>query len=926
MNESTAEQASLGDWPSPGDESDRRVLALLLNHQSHAWRSGDPVRVEDYLAQQPRLAANADVVLDLIYHEIVLRERAGESPRADEYMRRFPELASELQLQFDVEGALELKTLQRATDGQTAVTERTGPRSARRMAAVPGYEMLGELGRGGMGVVYKARQIRLNRVVALKMILAGDHAGPEAAVRFLNEAESIARLHHPHIVQIYAFGDCDGHPYFEMEYVGGGNLSDRLDGKPRPARESARLIELLAGAIHEAHRHGIVHRDLKPANILLSADGVPKIADFGLAKWLDIEGGPTKTQWIVGSPSYMAPEQAGPGPTPIGPAADVYSLGAILYELLTGRPPFQAATVLETLERVRSQAPTPPSRLQPRLPRDLVTICLKCLEKDPTRRYLSAAELAEDLRRFESGRAIQARPVSAPERVWRWCRREPAVAALAVALLAGLAGVATQWRRAEWHLKDAIRERGRAERNTERQIEANIALKFANDRERTARRLAQERFDAAMQALRKFEETTKDAALLREPRFQRLRASLLETALGFYRELQASLEEDASPGARAQLADAYARVGRVNWELGLLEEALAAHRRSLALFEQMASSASNDSAVQDSLGKSHAQIGFTFRTLGRPTEALISYQRARRIQERLALADPTNAYRQEVWSWTLSNLGVIYLELGLFADAIRFHEQAIAIHEDLVRRAPETNRHRSDLGWARRYLGLALVASGDPEAALAELLKATALHEHLVRFDPHEVEFRWRLARCLDEIGRIHSLSGRPDDGAKALRRAAELHEGLVPDNPVLYGVDLVRNHLYRASQCALSGRADEADACLRQAEAVALRSSPLRPDLMLFDMACASSLWSVAGQDGVIMPAERERRARRAIVALRRACETGSRNLGQIRGDPLLNPLRSRPDFQELVLDLSFPVNPFGFERQSPTDSASVR
>ena len=244
-----------------------------------------------------------------------------------------------------------------------------------------------------MGVVYKARQLRLNRIVALKMILAGDHASPEAGVRFLAEAESVARLHHPHIVQIFAFGDCDGRPYFEMEYVAGGCLSDRLDGTPRPPRDAARLVEILARAIHEAHRLGIVHRDLKPANILLTADGVPKIADFGLAKWLDVETGLTRTQLIVGSPSYMAPEQAGQSSTPIGPAADVYSLGAILYELLTGRPPFQAATVLETLEQVRSDEPIPPSRLRPKLPRDLVTICLKCLEKEPARRYASSIEL-----------------------------------------------------------------------------------------------------------------------------------------------------------------------------------------------------------------------------------------------------------------------------------------------------------------------------------------------------------------------------------------------------------------------------------------------------------------------------------------------------------------------------------------------------
>ena len=262
-----------------------------------------------------------------------------------------------------------------------------------------------------MGVVYKARQVRLNRPVALKMILAGAHAGAEAAARFLAEAEAVAKLQHPNIVQIFHIGEHDGLPYFEMEYVGGGSLADRLDGTPRPPREAARLVETLAGAMAEAHRLGIVHRDLKPANILLTPEGAPKVADFGLAKLLNVESGLTRTDSILGSPSYMAPEQAEGKTKEVGPAADVYALGAILYELLTGRPPFRGATVLETLEQVKTAEPVPPSRLVPGLPRDVETIALKCLQKDPGRRYESAAALAEDLRRFLAGEPIVARPV-----------------------------------------------------------------------------------------------------------------------------------------------------------------------------------------------------------------------------------------------------------------------------------------------------------------------------------------------------------------------------------------------------------------------------------------------------------------------------------------------------------------------------------
>jgi eukaryotic-like serine/threonine-protein kinase len=911
MSESTDDRP-IRDARPGGTEPEISLLTLLLRHQSRAWRRGERAPVEDYLAQQPGLRDDAEAVLDLIYNEILHREEAGESPPLEEYLRRFPELAPQLQLQFEVEGALGPKTLFRSEGGAAPPADGPPSPAGDVRLSVPGYEILGELGRGGMGVVYKARQLRLNRVVALKMLLAGEHAGPEAGVRFLAEAESIARLHHPNIVQIFAFGDCGGLPYFEMEYVAGGSLADRLDGAPRPARDGARLVETLARAIHEAHRLGIVHRDLKPANILLAADGTPKVADFGLAKWLDVETGLTRSQLIVGSPSYMAPEQAGRGLAPVGPAADVYALGAILYELLTGRPPFRAATVMETLEQVRSDEPIAPTRLRPKLPRDLVTICLKCLEKEPHRRYATAGELAEDLRRFAAGEPIRARPVAGHERLWRWCRREPAVAALALALLAGLVGVATQWWRAEEHLKDALRQRRRAEEIAVRHFDANRALQAANESERTARRRAQGRFDAAMRALGKFEEITKDAALLREPRLEGLRAGLLQTALGFYRELQASLEDDASPVARSQLAEAYARVGAVTWELGLTEEALAAYRRSLALVEQTAEAAPADPDVRSSVARAHAQIGFCFRTTGRPAEALQSYEQARKIQEPLARDDPANSRYQEVLSWTFSNLGVIHLELGHPDEAIRLHRRALATHEALVRDDPSNIRYRGDLGWCWRYLSLALAASGDLGEALRLAERATATLEDVVRAGGGDVEPRWRLARCLDEIGRIRSLSGRLAEAAGPLERAASLYEDLVRDNPVLYGVDLARNRLYLASQRGLSGAPDEARAIIRRAEDVLSRSSKAGPGMLLFDIACAHGLWSVAGQDGAIAPAEREARAQRAVAALRRAAVAGHRDLGQIRHDPILDPLRPRRDFQEMLMDLFFPADPF--------------
>jgi WD40 repeat protein len=330
-------------------------------------------------------------------------------------------------------------TLARDLAGLQAQPEAAGPTPLN--VAVPGYEILGTLGRGGMGVVYQARQTKLGRLVALKMILSGAHADEADLGRFRTEAEAIARLQHPNIVQIHEIGEHGGLPFFSLEFCAGGSLEKKLSGTPLPPQEAAALVEMLARAMQAAHEKGVIHRDLKPANVLLAEDGTPKITDFGLAKKLD-EAGQTASGAVMGTPSYMAPEQAGGKSTTIGPLCDVYALGAILYECLTGRPPFKAATTLDTLLQVMSDEPVPPTQLQPKTPRDLETICLKCLHKEPAKRYPSAAALADDLRRFQNGEAITARPVGRLERAGKWVRRNRAISSAAagvtVTLVAGL--------------------------------------------------------------------------------------------------------------------------------------------------------------------------------------------------------------------------------------------------------------------------------------------------------------------------------------------------------------------------------------------------------------------------------------------------------------------------------------------------------
>ena len=329
-----------------------------------------------------------------------------------------------------------------------------------QLPPIAGYDIQGILGRGGMGVVYRARHVRLNRLVALKMLLAGAHARPQDRERFQREAEAVARLRHPNVVQIYDVGDSEGRPYFTMELVEGGSLAQQLAGMPQPARQAAALVATLAQAMQAAHQAGIVHRDLKPANVLLTSDGTPKISDFGLARCLEGGAGLTQSGAIVGTPSYMAPEQARGNTPALGPAVDVYALGAILYELMTGGPPFRAETAVATMLQVLGEDPVRPARLNAKVPRDLEIICLKCLHKDARRRYTSAAALAEDLQRFLHGEAIAARPEGRLERLIRTVRRRSTLVATltgSLLLAAALAGSGL-WLHLERAAKDRAQE------------------------------------------------------------------------------------------------------------------------------------------------------------------------------------------------------------------------------------------------------------------------------------------------------------------------------------------------------------------------------------------------------------------------------------------------------------------------------------
>jgi hypothetical protein len=459
------------------------LLTQLRAEQRERWAKGERILVEAYLERHPELGAAEEAAVDLIYSEFLLREELGETPQPDDYTARFPRYAASLRSQ------LELHALLRATQPLEPPTPRTLPRgpsaethgrpadqtpgmNSRAAAAppeelprIPGYEIFARLGAGGPGVVYRARELSLDRDVALKMLRhEEDASGPEGFAQMEREARTAAGHNDPHIVQVYHFGLHDGRPYFTMEYVEGGSLAEALRAGPLEPREAVRLIEKLARTLYAVHGRKIVHRDLKPANVLLTAAREPKVADFGLAKRLDSEASLNPSGMLVGTVAYMAPEQAAGKNREVGPAADVWALGAILYECVTGRRPFPGKNTFDILCALRQREPVPPRRLRHGLPRDVETICLKCLEKDPGKRYASALQLAEDCAAFLRDEPLpHARRRRWYEKLGRWVRRHPFETAAAVLLLTAAVGMPLVINREELTAPDPEQIRREAE-------------------------------------------------------------------------------------------------------------------------------------------------------------------------------------------------------------------------------------------------------------------------------------------------------------------------------------------------------------------------------------------------------------------------------------------------------------------------------
>jgi tetratricopeptide (TPR) repeat protein len=666
-----------------------------------------------------------------------------------------------------------------------------------------------------MGVVYKARQVSLDRLVALKMILLAEYAGPRERARFQAEAEAVARLAHPHVVQIHEVGEHAGRPFFSLEFVPGGSLADRLAGTPLPARQAAALAQALARTMHAAHQRGIVHRDLKPANVLLAEDGTPKVTDFGLAKRLDAQAGATQSGAIVGTPSYMAPEQAGGKNREVGPAADVYALGAILYEMLTGRPPFKAQTPLDTLLQVLGDEPVPPCRLQPRTPRDLETICLRCLRKEPARRYASAGDLADDLGRFLEGRPVAARPAPRWERVLKWTRRRPAVAALAAAVLVvtavGLGLVAWKWREAERQ-----RDRARA------------------------------RFQMARAAVDAFYVQLSENPDLRARGLEPLRRRLLESAVGYFQTF--AREEADDPEVRAEQGRALLRLGDLHRLLGQNGQAEEALGRARDLFQGLADAHPHELAYQQDLARSLRSQGALYQLTGRLGQAEEALGQAHGLCHRLAQAHPDQPRCQEDLAETLLNLGSVRYKAGRLGLVEEGDRQARDLFGHLAQDHPEEPRYRRNLAHASFNLGVLYANTdrlGQAEQAYQDALK---LRRRLAADDPDEAQHQEDLAVVLQNLGALYLDLNRPDRAGPVLREALALKRRLAEAHPLVpgYRKSVADTLTDLANLESDTNHPDRACATIQEAVAIQERLVEANPEVVEYAADLAASYFNL--------------------------------------------------------------------------------
>ncbi|MFN6128846.1 MAG: protein kinase domain-containing protein [Planctomycetota bacterium] len=849
------------------------MFESLQQDQKSRWEKGDRVPVAFYLKQYPELRRDLGVFKLLVLEEMRLRESAGEPIDKEAFLREYPEcrdVIDSYQSTFETVSPSLAQFVQTTTPapdpnatlapapyGDATVLYEPAPATdefatmpaastttsraiAREPSAIypviPGFEILSELGRGGMGIVFRARQISANRIVALKIVrndqldMLPPKARADALGRFTTEAHAAASLQHDNLVSVYEVGEVPsktpgGTPlhYYAMRFVQGDSLFDLVRDGPLENRRAAAYIQKVASALQAAHDQGILHRDMKPHNVMIEkGSDRPLVTDFGLAKIVDSGNTMTYAGQVMGTPSYMSPEQAVDAGN-VTPAADQYSIGATLYHILTGRPPFVASSVPDTIRQILDKQPVSLRELNSSVHRDLETICLKSIQKDPVRRYANCKDLADDLQRYLDGVPIVARPVGRAERLWRWCRRNPGTAAMigSVAILA----LSTM---------------------------AAIVIGYRNTSAALA--VSESRLEKALQVVDELFTRVSEDELLNEPGMQPLRRELLEKALKHYQYFLS--ESGGSSKLADEVASAHYRVGMIQQLTGNLESAESELKLALDQQQSLMSPGPDRANRLKALSDTFNALGSLFNTQHRPKDSVAMFEASWNTRRQLAELVTDDLEYQRLACNSLMNLGVAKIALGNHKDGLIDIRKAQDSRIALLEREPDQSKLRRDLARGWYSLGKFSFEQGDVEAAVGPFEQSVDEFRRLLDQDARSLSYRFDGSLALRMLGSVYSELGNEALATEIYEEAARLARKLNESNPDVlpYKTQLAVLSMSLGTNYEQSEQWDKADEAWTQAlrlERELLASSAEDPDIQADFATCLTALGDLALRRG---------------------------------------------------------------------------